>query len=60
MPVILRQDTEALWLDQSVEDAGLLERVLQPYDAGEMDAFEVSGLVNSTRNDEQGVAARLI
>ena len=44
---------------QSVEDAGLLERVLQPYDAGEMDAFEVSGLVNSTRNDERGGAARL-
>ena len=60
MPVILRQEAEALWLDRSVEDRGLLERVLQPYDAGDLEAFEVSSLVNSTRNDEQGVAARLI
>ena len=50
MPVILPRESESLWLDASVDDPGLLDQVLGPYDAGAMDAYEVSTLVNSAAN----------
>ena len=51
MPVILRRDAEDLWLDKEVEDTDLLANVLEPYPAGEMEAYEVSTVVNRPEND---------
>ncbi len=51
MPVILPRESEALWLDGSVDDAGLLEQMLNPYNADAMDAYEISKLVNSAANN---------
>ena len=59
MPVILSRDAEPLWLDASVNDAGLLANVLRPYPADAMDAYEVSPLVNSAANDSTEVLARV-
>jgi len=36
MPVILLPDAEAAWLDSQVSDAGVLQRLLEPYDASLM------------------------
>ena len=51
MPVILPREAESLWLDTTVDDPGLLEQMLGPYDADQMDAYEVSTLVNSAANN---------
>lgn len=52
MPVILKQDDEKRWL--SSNDHTEILSLLKPYDADEMEAYAVSKLVNSPRNE--GVA----
>jgi putative SOS response-associated peptidase YedK len=51
MPVILRREQEALWLDPHVRDMGKLNSLLAPYPSEEMESYEVSPLVNSPAND---------
>ncbi|MBM3941319.1 MAG: SOS response-associated peptidase [SAR202 cluster bacterium] len=51
MPVILPREAHALWLDQDVDDLLALQSLLQPYPAGEMEAYPVSRLVNSVKNE---------
>ena len=50
MPVILPRESESFWLDKDVEDPLALTSVIAPYPDSEMEAFEVSTLVNNTRN----------
>ena len=57
MPVILPREAEALWLDRDA-DTDALKELLVPY-AGGMEAYEVSTLVNSPKNDTPEVMARL-
>ncbi|KMM35913.1 SOS response-associated peptidase [Guptibacillus hwajinpoensis] len=52
MPVILKKEMEDLWLDSDVDDVTILENVMQPFPSEEMNAYEVSTLVNSPTNDE--------
>ncbi|MDR3585514.1 MAG: SOS response-associated peptidase [Desulfosporosinus sp.] len=51
MPVILTRDSERVWLDQSIVDSHFLKNLLLPYPADLMIAYEVSSLVNSTKNN---------
>jgi putative SOS response-associated peptidase YedK len=51
MPVILRREDEALWLDPAVTNPDQLLHLLRPYPAEAMAAYEVSPLVNSFQND---------
>jgi putative SOS response-associated peptidase YedK len=51
MPVILPSDVEDFWLDSSIEDHRRLLDLLLPYPAKEMEAYAVSSLVNSVKND---------
>ena len=63
MPVILPRESESFWMDKDVEDPLALTSVIAPYPDDEMDAFEVSTLVNNTRNKGSEVidpVARLI
>ena len=53
MPVILRQEEEENWLKGS--DPALLLKLLRPYPGGEMEAYAVSKLVNSVKNDIPGI-----
>ncbi len=50
MPVILSSETEALWIDPLTEDPGVLQPLLQPSPAEQMESYEVSSFVNSARN----------
>ena len=50
MPVILSRDSERVWLDQSIVDAGYLKSLLVPYPSEQMMAYEVSAFVNSPKN----------
>jgi putative SOS response-associated peptidase YedK len=51
MPVILRQEDEAVWLDPTVTDPGQVLPLLRPYPAESMAAYAVSALVNSFQNE---------
>ena len=51
MPVILPQGAEATWLDREIEDRDALTSLLVPYPDGEMEAYIVSTLVNSAKNN---------
>ena|ERR1700730_1018211 len=51
MPVILPKESENFWLDVRIADHHRLLDVLRPYPADEMDAYAVSSLVNSVKND---------
>lgn len=58
MPVILPPDLEPLWLDPDVKDSAILSNILAPYPAEEMQAYEVSSLVNSPKNNTPDVIRR--
>ena len=51
MPVILPQEAEDIWLDKALDDSVALTQLLEPYPDDAMEAYEVSGLVNSASND---------
>jgi putative SOS response-associated peptidase YedK len=51
MPVIVPKDLESIWLDSRVRSENELTAILRPYPAEEMEAYEVSRLVNSPGND---------
>ena len=55
MPVILPREMESFWLDHDVEDGDALSNVLVPYQSVEMEAYEVSSLVNRPGNDRPEV-----
>jgi putative SOS response-associated peptidase YedK len=51
MPCILKQSDEKIWLDPALTDSTYLNQCLQPLDEALMDAYEVSSLVNSPKNN---------
>ena len=59
MPVMLPREAESLWLDTTVQNSDVLDSLLVPYSDEEMDAYEVSPLVNSPRNDVPDCIARV-
>ena len=52
MPVILRKPDEDQWLDPDTKDSAKVLPLLKPYAADEMEAYGVSTLVNSAKNDK--------
>lgn len=51
MPVLLRKEHEALWMDTSLQDLAQLDPIFIPYPADQMKMTEVSQAVNSWKND---------
>jgi putative SOS response-associated peptidase YedK len=51
MAVILPRQAYDVWLDPAERSPDDLDRLLKPYPAGQMRAYEVSPLVNSPGND---------
>ncbi len=51
MPVILSTDDYDMWLDPSMQDTGKLQELLKPYAPEEMNAQEVSKIINNARNE---------
>lgn len=51
MPVIVRPEDEAFWLDRGNADTTGLMSLLRPYDAGRMRAYPVSRIVGNVKND---------
>lgn len=55
IPVILRPESEGGWLDPGARTERLNELLL-PFSGGELEAYEVSPLVNSPKNDSPACA----
>ncbi len=53
MPVILRQQDEALWLNENNSDN--LLNMLSPYNPDEMDLYSTSKLVNSPYSNSKEI-----
>ncbi len=51
MPVILSREAQRAWLDATNQDIKQLMALLKPYPAEQMQAYPVSPLVNSPRNN---------
>ena len=51
MPVVLHEKDESKWLDPEFKDTERLKSLLQPYPSDMMEAYEVSSIVNSPKND---------
>ncbi|AZU62045.1 SOS response-associated peptidase [Neobacillus mesonae] len=51
MPVILHPENEKTWLNPAITDTKFLQQFFVPYDEAQMEAYEVSPLVNSPRNN---------
>ncbi|WP_409341059.1 SOS response-associated peptidase [Paenibacillus sp. MBLB4367] len=51
MPVILRPEDEAMWLNREVREPSRLLPLLQPYPAEDMHAYPVSPIVGNVKND---------
>ncbi len=52
MPVILKREDEAAWLNPRIDDVDFLGNMLRPFDENQMDAYSVSSAVNSPKNNE--------
>lgn len=59
MPVILNPDDELVWLDKSITDTELLNDLLKPLDENLMEAYEVSSLVNSPKNNSSNLIQKM-
>lgn len=59
MPVILHPDDYDLWLDPTFQDKAHLQTLLEPYASDEMEAYQVSSLVNKPQNDVEQCVERL-
>lgn len=55
MPVILKRDDEAAWLDPRNADIDFLGNMLMPFDEEQMEAYSVSSAVNSPKNNEESL-----
>jgi putative SOS response-associated peptidase YedK len=52
MPVILKAEAHAQWLDPAEQTPDKLDKLLKPYPASQMVAYPVSRLVNDPKNDK--------
>jgi putative SOS response-associated peptidase YedK len=59
MPVILNKEDEQEWLDPSLNDVSKVSHLLKPLAADNMEAYEVSSLVNSPRNNSPNLIQKI-
>ncbi|MEK5520685.1 hypothetical protein B5V89_19090 [Heyndrickxia sporothermodurans] len=51
MPVILTKESEQVWLDRSIQEEKQLKSLLSPFDSTLMEAYTISEIVNSPKNE---------
>ncbi|MFA1710304.1 SOS response-associated peptidase [Peribacillus frigoritolerans] len=59
MPVILKPEDEKEWLNPSNNDPAYLQQYLKSFDSEQMEAFEVSTDVNSTKNNSPNLIQQI-
>ncbi|MGV9001931.1 MAG: SOS response-associated peptidase [Candidatus Saccharimonadaceae bacterium] len=55
MPVIIKREDEARWLDPTISEMGPLYDMLRPYPTGQLNAYEVSSAVHSPKPNAQSL-----
>lgn len=55
MPVILKPETEKIWLDPSIQEPEVLNQFIRPFDSEQMETFIVSNEVNSPKMNHEGL-----
>lgn len=55
MPVILTKGAEKEWLNPAIKDPAQLKNLLIPFQSEDMEAYEVSSIVNSPKNNQPEV-----
>jgi len=53
MPVILNEELAKKWLDPSLKDSEVLKEILSPFEASEMELYEVTSKVNNAKYKEK-------
>ncbi|MEK5443647.1 MULTISPECIES: SOS response-associated peptidase [unclassified Fredinandcohnia] len=59
MPVILNKEDEQAWLNPSLKDVSRVSHLLKPLTADNMEAYEVSSLVNSPSNNSPNLIQKI-
>jgi len=59
MPVIIKREDEARWLDPALNDASSVYDMIRPYPSNRLDIYEVSSAVHSPKSDHPSLAARI-
>ena len=59
MPVILRPEDEHTWLNPAISDVQVFNQLLVPLQEGLLEAYEVSNLVNSPKNNSPQLIERI-
>jgi putative SOS response-associated peptidase YedK len=59
MPVILKPEDEKIWLDPSIQNPKSLNQLLKPLPEDLMEAYEVSSLVNSPKNNSPNLVQQI-
>ncbi|MBD1380633.1 SOS response-associated peptidase [Metabacillus arenae] len=59
MPVILMPNDEKVWLDPSIHDPNYLDGFLKPLPEELMEAYQVSSLVNSPKNNSPNLIEKI-
>ncbi|MEY8189945.1 SOS response-associated peptidase [Peribacillus simplex] len=59
MPVILKPEDEKDWLNPSINDPAYLQQYLNSFDSEQMEAFEVSTDVNSTKKNSPNLIQQI-
>lgn len=59
MPVILEKEFEDAWVDPGIKDVNKLAELLNPYDAGNMEAYPIRPWVNNPSYNSDRVLERL-
>jgi len=59
MPLILKPEDEKVWLDTSIDDSEYLNDLLKPLPENLMEAYQVSSLVNSSKNNSPNLIQKI-
>lgn len=59
MPVILKPEDEKVWLDTTIDNTTYLNDLLKPLSEDLMEAYEVSSLVNSPKNNSPNLIQKI-
>lgn len=55
MPVILKPESEGIWLNPNIQEPDVLNQLIKPFDAEQMETFIVSNDVNSPKMNHEGL-----
>jgi putative SOS response-associated peptidase YedK len=59
MPAILQKTNESKWISRDLNDKKEILKLIQPYSEKDIEAYEISDMVNSPANNNPGILQRI-